>query len=71
MILMRELKTLKDTVNYLKEKPSTYAAGWLSCQAGYRHAKISTDPTIQNLFDQGYGDCYANGECLLAEGESE
>lgn len=59
---MNTLNKIKEVTKYLETMPTLYVSGWLACLTGYRHSQISEDKKIQNLFDQGYGDCFANGE---------
>lgn len=47
---------------YLRGKSIAYASGWLACDAGNPHRKVSELEKIQILFDLGYGDRYANNE---------
>jgi hypothetical protein len=54
---------------YLADKSGYYQAGWESCLRGEYTLTISALLTRRELqdeakreFDQGYGDCYANGE---------
>jgi len=47
---------------YLQDKPVAYVNGWIACDFGNPHHQVSNETKIQSLYDQGYGDCYANGE---------
>ena len=55
----------KDEYTYLFNKSRAYHLGWEFCVGG-KDALTSRKqlPTAQEReeFDQGYGDCYANGE---------
>ena len=54
----------EDEYNYLFNKSTAYIAGWCSCQGNERASTFKKKFTTEELeeFDQGYSDCYANGE---------
>ena len=55
----------KDTYTYLTSKPIAYNLGWESCLGGEdaltSRRELHTSKQREE-FDQGYSDCYANGE---------
>ncbi len=56
----------EDEYNYLMSKSAFYAAGWNICNLGgdalSTRKLIQANIKHQEEFDQGYSDCYANGE---------
>tara|TARA_R100000541_G_C1885296_1_gene82864 strand:+ start:697 stop:894 length:198 start_codon:yes stop_codon:yes gene_type:complete len=57
----------KDRKSYLKSKPMAYQSGWLACESGVAHKKLNVPESVNQLYTQGYGDCFANTECLQQE----
>jgi hypothetical protein len=51
---------------YLQGKSIAYQTGWRACEQGNPHRQVSDNLHAQALFDQGYGECFANNECLRA-----
>jgi|TARA_R110001606_G_scaffold389666_1_gene555990 hypothetical protein len=49
---------------YLKSKPMAYQSGWFACESGVAHQKLNVPASVNELYTQGYGDCFANTECL-------
>lgn len=56
--------TSEGEYDYLANKPLPYALGWQACSKGEDalSARREVKLTDRLEFDQGYGDCYANGE---------
>lgn len=55
----------EDEYDYLIDKSLPYIAGWVSCTQGETALTSKKQFKTQQEraeFDQGYGDCYANGE---------
>jgi len=54
----------EEVTSYLKTKDVFYKLGWECCEAGLDAMSIRRriKEDYQEEFDQGYGDCYANGE---------
>jgi len=54
----------EDEYNYLVKKSIPYALGWEACVQGDNalEARRMVKLIDRLEFDQGYGDCYANGE---------
>jgi hypothetical protein len=54
----------KDEYTYLLKKSISYVLGWQACVEN--EDALSTRRELKTIdileFDQGYGDCYANGE---------
>ena len=56
---------LEDTASYLSSKSRAYHLGWEYCLGGEDALTSRRELHTQkhrNEFDQGYSDCYANGE---------
>jgi len=49
---------------YLKSKPMAYQSGWLACESGVAHKKLNVPESVNELYTQGYSDCFANTESL-------
>jgi len=54
---MKHIKQ-EDVAEYIATCSPQYAAGWIVCEANLPHPHARG----YEEFDQGYSDCYANGE---------
>jgi len=54
----------EDEYNYLAKKSIPYAIGWQACAESRDALSARREINILDKleFDQGYSDCYANGE---------
>ncbi|MBT7350532.1 hypothetical protein HN803_07170 [candidate division WWE3 bacterium] len=59
---MRTRIKQNEVKKYLRGQSVAYINGWMACDVGNPHRKVSNEKKIQFLFDLGYGDRYANGE---------
>jgi hypothetical protein len=53
---MKHIKQ-EDVAEYIATCSPQYAAGWIACDVN-----LPSPPVRHEEFDQGYSDCYANGE---------
>jgi hypothetical protein len=56
---------------YLKSKPMAYQTGWLACENNLENKTLNAPESIRKQYDSGYGDCFANIECLTNQPEEE
>tara|TARA_R110000803_G_C11906339_1_gene312688 strand:- start:296 stop:502 length:207 start_codon:yes stop_codon:yes gene_type:complete len=56
---------------YLKSKPMAYQTGWLACENNLENKTLNASESIRRQYDSGYGDCFANTECLTNQPEEE
>ena len=61
--------TSENRKEYLNSKPMAYQSGWLACESGVVHKKLNASKSINQQYTDGYGDCFANTECLLNQDE--
>ena len=56
---------------YLKSKPMAYQSGWLACENNLENRTLNAPESIRKQYENGYGDCVANIECLTNQPEQE
>ena len=54
----------EEEYNYLVQKSIPYILGWQACAESKEALSARREVNLKDRleFDQGYGDCYANGE---------
>jgi len=48
-----------------------YQSGWLACENNLENRTLNAPESIRKQYENGYGDCFANIECLTNQPEQE